>query len=42
MTSFSFTIEARDGAARQGEIATPRGAIRTLSLIHISEPTRPY
>ena len=35
MTSFSFTIEARDGAARQGEIATPRGAIRTPAFMPV-------
>ena len=35
MTSFSFTIEARDGAARQGEIATPRGAIRTPDFMPV-------
>jgi queuine tRNA-ribosyltransferase len=35
MTSFSFTIEARDSAARQGEIATPRGAIRTPAFMPV-------
>ncbi|SDQ96816.1 queuine tRNA-ribosyltransferase [Rhizobiales bacterium GAS113] len=35
MTSFSFKIEARDGAARQGEIATPRGAIRTPAFMPV-------
>jgi queuine tRNA-ribosyltransferase len=33
MTSFSFRVEARDGAARQGEIATPRGCIRTPAFM---------
>jgi len=29
MTEFSFAIKSRDGAARTGEITTPRGLIRT-------------
>ena len=32
MTGFSFAIEARDGAARTGLIATPRGRDRGQTL----------
>ena len=33
--TFSFTIKARDGDARAGEIATPRGAIRTPAFMPV-------
>ena len=32
---FSFTIEATDGAARKGEIRTPRGVIRTPAFMPV-------
>ena len=32
---FSFTIDCRDGAARKGEIATPRGKIRTPAFMPV-------
>jgi queuine tRNA-ribosyltransferase len=32
---FGFTIKARDGAARRGEIATPRGIIRTPAFMPV-------
>jgi queuine tRNA-ribosyltransferase len=32
---FSFTLEARGGQARQGEIATPRGLIRTPAFMPV-------
>ena len=35
MTSFSFTIEATDGAARSGTIATARGDIRTPAFMPV-------
>ena len=34
-TEFSFTILARDGAARRGEISTPRGKIRTPAFMPV-------
>jgi queuine tRNA-ribosyltransferase len=33
--SFSFTLKARDGRARLGEIATPRGRIRTPAFMPV-------
>jgi queuine tRNA-ribosyltransferase len=33
--SFSFNVKTRDGNARQGEIATPRGLIRTPSFMPV-------
>lgn len=33
--AFSFTIHARDGRARQGEIAMPRGVIRTPAFMPV-------
>ena len=35
MTRFSFTIDAADGAARTGSIATPRGDIRTPAFMPV-------
>ncbi len=35
MTGFSFTLEARDGRARTGQIATPRGVIRTPAFMPV-------
>jgi queuine tRNA-ribosyltransferase len=35
MSAFTFSIAARDGAARMGEIATPRGAIRTPAFMPV-------
>ena len=35
MTSFSFRLIATDGVARRGEIATPRGPIRTPAFMPI-------
>ncbi len=32
---FAFTLKARDGAARLGEIASPRGAIRTPAFMPV-------
>jgi len=32
---FSFTVEATDGAARKGEIRTPRGVIRTPAFMPV-------
>ena len=32
---FSFTVKARDGAARTGEIATPRGLVRTPAFMPV-------
>jgi len=34
-TRFSFTLLARDGSARRGEIATPRGIIRTPAFMPV-------
>ncbi len=34
-TGFSFTLHARDGAARCGEIAMPRGTIRTPAFMPV-------
>ena len=33
--NFSFTLKAQDGQARLGEIATPRGAIRTPAFMPV-------
>ena len=33
--AFAFSIHARDGAARTGEISTPRGAIRTPAFMPV-------
>jgi queuine tRNA-ribosyltransferase len=33
--AFSFTLKAQDGAARAGEIATPRGIVRTPSFMPV-------
>jgi queuine tRNA-ribosyltransferase len=33
--AFSFTLKARDGAARAGVIATPRGAVRTPAFMPV-------
>jgi queuine tRNA-ribosyltransferase len=35
MSALSFTIHARDGDARQGEITTPRGTIRTPAFMPV-------
>lgn len=35
MTGFSFRLLATDGSARRGEIATPRGAIRTPAFMPV-------
>ena len=35
MTGFSFTLLATDGGARMGEIATPRGVIRTPAFMPV-------
>ena len=35
MATFPFTIEARDGAARAGRLATPRGEIATPAFIPV-------
>ncbi len=35
MTHFSFTLAARDGAARTGAITTPRGTIRTPAFMPV-------
>ncbi len=35
MTAFGFRIEARDGRARKGVIATPRGEIRTPAFMPV-------
>ena len=35
MTAFGFRIEARDGRARKGVIATPRGGIRTPAFMPV-------
>jgi queuine tRNA-ribosyltransferase len=35
MTGFQFRILARDGAARRGEIVTPRGTIRTPAFMPV-------
>ena len=35
MTRFSFNLVATDGMARRGEIATPRGAIRTPAFMPV-------
>ncbi len=35
MTDFNFTLKATDGAARLGEITTPRGAIRTPAFMPV-------
>ena len=35
MNAFAFSIAARDGAARTGEIITPRGAIRTPAFMPV-------
>ena len=35
MSRFSFTLQATDGAARLGEIATPRGRIRTPAFMPV-------
>src|ERR1700726_1681603 len=35
MSAFAFSIAARDGAARTGEIVTPRGAIRTPAFMPV-------
>jgi queuine tRNA-ribosyltransferase len=32
---FAFSLKARDGGARQGEIATPRGTIRTPAFMPV-------
>jgi hypothetical protein len=34
-TEFSFKVTARDGAARSGEISTPRGRIRTPAFMPV-------
>jgi queuine tRNA-ribosyltransferase len=36
MAAFPFTIEARDGAARTGVLATPRGDIRTPAFMPLA------
>ena len=33
--SFAFTLKARDGKARAGDIATPRGVIRTPAFMPV-------
>lgn len=35
MTDFTFTLHARDGGARLGEISTPRGKIRTPAFMPV-------
>jgi queuine tRNA-ribosyltransferase len=35
MTNFSFKLKSRDGAARTGEIVTPRGVIRTPAFMPV-------
>ncbi len=35
MTGFSFTVNAKDGAARTGVISTPRGEIRTPAFMPV-------
>ena len=35
MAAFAFTLKSRDGAARTGEIATPRGLIRTPAFMPV-------
>ena len=35
MTGFSFTLRATDGGARLGEVATPRGVIRTPAFMPV-------
>jgi queuine tRNA-ribosyltransferase len=35
MSAFAFSVTARDGAARTGEIVTPRGAIRTPAFMPV-------
>jgi queuine tRNA-ribosyltransferase len=35
MAAFTFTLKSRDGAARTGEIATPRGLIRTPAFMPV-------
>ncbi len=35
MTGFSYSLRATDGAARTGEIATPRGVIRTPAFMPV-------
>ncbi len=35
MTEFGFTLKARDGAARLGEITTPRGKIQTPAFMPV-------
>ncbi len=35
MTEFSFSLKAQDGAARRGEISTPRGTIRTPAFMPV-------
>ena len=30
---FAFTLKGRDGEARVGEIATPRGVVRTPAMV---------
>jgi len=32
---FSFSLKAQDGAARLGEIATPRGIVRTPAFMPV-------
>ena len=34
-SAFGFSVEARDGAARVGEIATPRGRVRTPAFMPV-------
>jgi queuine tRNA-ribosyltransferase len=36
MAAFPFSIKARDGAARTGELATPRGVIRTPAFMPLA------
>ena len=35
LTDFTFTLRARDGGARLGEISTPRGAIKTPAFMPV-------
>jgi len=35
MSAFSFTLNKTDGAARRGEIATPRGAVQTPAFMPV-------
>ena len=35
MSGLAFTVEAKDGAARKGLIATPRGEIRTPAFMPV-------